>query len=252
VTFPLVAIIGCALAVYLVLLSNRLAQPNLRTGLEAPVAALLVLALGAAYLLATGEGTALALISALLVSASAVFGLLFNASVQRQKEERLRWERRADMQRALRTEIEAIVGGIVDVDWPRLRARVETQFDEDPKFIPFVPLRTRDRYLKTVLPRIEILEEDQIAPIMRYYIQLEEVQSLTRDIRSRAYSRLKEERRLAMFISLLEMEEVLLEYGQKAVSALGGRRVRPSRPKAVVSDAVSNTDRGPSDPDGAA
>lgn len=201
-----------------------------RASFELPVAAgILVVGLVAALAVHEDpENTTLVI--GLMVAGSALFGLVFNAANARREADRLRRERHADVQKALRTEIEAEIDWYGEYDWAALRDTARGHFADDRGYQPFAPVRDRDRLLEKLLERVELLEEGQIAPVVRYYSLARNIAVLTGDLRSEDYKALPPARRATVFLSLLEMEEKLIDLGRAAVAALGGPGVSRTDP----------------------
>lgn len=239
----LVICAGLSLGIFLVYAGLRPDRAK-RTGLDLPTFALIFLLVGAAWLYWESDPQGIGLISALLVAASALFGLLFNASVKRQDDGRQRRERRDDIQRAIRTEIDVHVTMFQEYDWDDLKIRLRDAFAADGDYLPFAPIRQRDRLLSKLLGQIDILDENQIGPVMRYYTLAAQITSLTAELRSAEYKALAPERREKVFLSVLELEETLLTAGRNAIQALGGAIF--GEPPARQAE-VNKTDPAPSD-----
>jgi hypothetical protein len=192
-----------------------------RTGYEAPLVMIFTLSAAAVWRLSSQTDVNVDLIATLVLAASALIGLTFNASVARQSEGRARREKRSDLRRALCAEIDDYlreVGYAQRADQPK---RIRDAFASDRTYVPFICVSRRDRVYSTVLPQIEVLDKDQVETVIRYYALLDKITSLSVQTQGPDYRNLNADRRQAIMLSLIEMERTLVLYGKSALTALG-------------------------------
>lgn len=236
----ILSVIG--LALFFLYLSVSLVRRD-TSGFELPVLVLIFMLVGAAYVLfAQGEDDApLAVVSGLLIAGSALFGLVFNAAIARQTAARRRQEKRIDMRRALRAEIDDYVRELLATRHKRGDAPIEKAFASEKDFVPFVIAPRRDKVFSTVLQQIEVLDDRQVETIVRFFALHEKVVDLSVRMQSADYAALTEDRRKAVLKSLHKMENLLIDYGNDALETLGGKTARrggsaPSKTDQVRSD----------------
>ena len=162
----------------------------------------------------------------LLVAGSALFGLVFNAAVARQTDYRRREEKRRDMRRALRAEIEDFVRELILTEEKRDPALVARAFTQDPNFVPFVIASRRDKVFSTVLTQLEVLDDSQVETVVRFYALHEKVVDMAVRIETPEYAKLATQRRLAVLDSLHRIEHLLIDYGLDVLATLGDNRAR--------------------------
>jgi hypothetical protein len=161
-----------------------------------------------------------ALIAAIVVAA----GWLVTFLVQEYRLESERERKRMDVQKAVRTEIELHYLDVYDTDWGQLCLRMEAEFFKDSRYTPFVPRRDRDRFLSDSLDRIELLSDNQIVQVMRYYELAERLELMNEDIRSDRYREMPVAKRQSFALRLLELEETCMRYALQAIECLASRR----------------------------
>ncbi|MDJ0823336.1 MAG: hypothetical protein QNJ09_16190 [Paracoccaceae bacterium] len=232
-------LVTLGLAAFFVYLSASATRLD-RAGFELPVFLLIFMILAAGLLLYYGDRPEFpaALIVALLVAGSALFGLVFNAAVARETEARQREEKRRDIRRALRAEIDDYVRELEFGAEKRTDGAVDGAFNNDQQFVPFVVVARRDKVFSAVLPQIETLDDEQVETVVRFYALQEKVVELGTQMQAEVYAKLPLERRAAILKSLNSMEETLIEYGRAAMAQL---RDHPL--------AFSTTDQGRSGPE---
>lgn len=230
------------LALFFVYLSVSLVRRD-KSGFELPVLVLIFMLLGAAYVLFAQdvEDAPLAVVSGLLIAASALFGLVFNAAVARQTESRRRQEKRIDMRRALRAEIDDYVLELLSTGDKRGDGPISQAFASEDNFVPFLIAPRRDKVFSTVLQQIEVLDDRQVETIVRFFALHEKVVDLSVRMQSADYAALSEGRRKAVLKSLHNMENLLIDYGNDALETLGGKNARRK------GNAPSRTDQAHSD-----
>jgi len=157
-----------------------------------------------------------ALIAATIIAA----GWLVTFLIQEYRRESEDAERRDDVRRAIRTEIELHYIDVHDTDWKALRQRLEQEFFKDARYVPFAPRRNRDRFLAAALDRVELLSEDQIVHVMRYYELAERLELMNEDIRSQTFKNLQTSRRKSFATRFLTLEETCMTYALKAIKSL--------------------------------
>ncbi|OYW59434.1 MAG: hypothetical protein B7Z10_02630 [Rhodobacterales bacterium 32-66-7] len=213
-------VIGLAVAAFCVDRALAVGRgPNARYDL--PIVLLLLLAAAALWGLSLARETNNELIAGLLIAAFALFGLLYNAAVGRDAENQLRAERKSDLCRALRAEIDAHVREFETFNWDTALAATGESLRKVPRFLPFLPLRTPDRVYSEVLGRIEVLDKQQIENVIRYYTLSDRVAQFIRDLRSEEFKSLNPQRKLNLFKTYIEMDRTLVRYGLEALASLG-------------------------------
>ena len=215
--------LGVGVVLALLYLSHALGRSD-RSGLELPVLVLIFLILAAAATLiwADREDFPASLMSGLLIAGSALFGLVFNAGVARQDAQRLRRERREDVQRALVAEIKHYVQALnqfpLDQAWEDMAPRIRNGH------IPFVPSENNDTVFNAVLADIHVLPRHVIDPVVKYYSQINEIEAAIQDIRSDVFRTggdvQDNRRRELMYREYLEVKLRALDYGKRALAAL--------------------------------
>lgn len=233
---------GIGAACYFLYLADSLVRPD-RTGFEMPVLVLILLLIlsGSILIFADRPDFNVTVVTGVLVAGSALFGLVFNAAVARQTDYRRREEKRRDMRRALRAEIEDFVRELLLTADKRGEERIAAAFASEPDFVPFVIASRRDRVFETVLQQLEVLDDHQVETVVRFYALHEKVVDMSARMQSDQYAGLTEKRRRAVLASLHRIEDLLVEYGYQALATLGDPGVRARL------SALSKTDRVRSD-----
>lgn len=190
-----------------------------------PVLVLIVLIIGAALTLVFAQRPDFpaSFAAGLLVAGSALFGLLFNAAVARQDAQRARAERRDDVQRALVAEIKHYVQALqqfpLDDAWEAMAPRIREGH------VPVVPSENNATLFNAVVQDIHVLPKKVIDPVVKYYSQVNEIEAAISDIRSEYFRSGAAEddkmRRHEMYREYLEVKLKALDYGLRALRALG-------------------------------
>jgi len=208
----LIAWIGLVLAAFLLHLAMQSGRRD-ATGFELPVMALMILAVGAAWLLArSDDGRSVTLISALLVAASALLGLVFNAAVARQAEARARAERIRDIHRALYADIAAQAANLVS------HAALEAERDAmlpriEEGYIPLILHEPNSGLFSEVRKEIHILPRSTIDPIVSFYRQTDAIRALIDDMRGETFrDRASVAQRKAIYSDLIEVRKAALDF----------------------------------------
>ena len=227
-TLTLITVFGVVgVALFLVYLSDSLVRPD-RTGFEVPVLVLILMLIlsGSVLIFSDRDDFNVTIVTGLLVAGSALFGLVFNAAVARQTDYRRREEKRRDMRRALRAEIEDFVRELILTEGKRDPGLVADAFARDPKFVPFVISSRRDKVFATVLTQLEVLDDSQVETVVRFYALHEKVADMAARTETRQYAQLASERRQAVLTSLHRIEDLLIDYGLDALVTLGDPNAR--------------------------
>ncbi len=222
-TVTLITVFGVAgVAIYFVYLSDSLVRPD-RTGFEMPVLVLILMLIlsGAVLIFSDRDDFNVTVVTGLLVAGSALFGLVFNAAVARQTDYRRREEKRRDMRRALRAEIEDFVRELILTEDKRDPDRVARAFAQDADFVPFVIASRRDKVFSTVLTQLEVLDDNQVETVVRFYALHEKIVDMAVRTETDQYARLTPARRQAVLTSLHRIEDLLIDYGLDALATLG-------------------------------
>ena len=222
-TVTLISIFGViGVAIYFVYLSDSLVRPD-RTGFEVPVLVLIMMLIlsGSVLIFSDRDDFNVTVVTGLLVAGSALFGLVFNAAVARQTDYRRREEKRRDMRRALRAEIEDFVRELILTEDKRDPALVAAAFKKDPDFVPFVIASRRDKVFSTVLTQLEVLDDRQVETVVRFYALHEKVVDMAARTEADQYADLAPSRRQAVLTSLHRIEALLIDYGLDALATLG-------------------------------
>lgn len=161
-------------------------------------------------------GISQALIAATVVAS----GWLVTFLVQEYREESERQRRRIDVQRAVRTEIELHYRDVEDTDWNGLKSRMDADFTNDKAYRPFIPRRERDRYFSVVIDSIDLLSDTQIVDVMRYYELVGRLELMNADLRSENYEEMGTDRKKAMALRFLALEETAAKYAHAAIRSL--------------------------------
>lgn len=217
----LTASTGLGIAAFLLYLAAR-PQAQRSHGFALPVAVLIFLLIGAGLVLLFGARADFpaSLIVALLVSGSALFGIVFNAALARETERRQRAEKRMDIRRALRAEITDYLTELDLFKNKRTDAAVDKAFFINRDFVPFVIVSQRDRVFRAVLKEIEVLDDDQVESSVRFYGLAEKIKEMAAQMQSPTYQKLPWKRRAAVLKSMNKMEDTLVRYGTDALKAL--------------------------------
>lgn len=224
----LLVLLGLALAVVLFRPALRIDRRKL-TGFEVPLVVVVVVGVGIVAFLLVQDEPPLPLLSAVPVAAAALFGFFFNALVAernalRHRRQRLQEEKGArlreiaDIRTAIEAEIENETAEYPYIDWDDWRARVEADFAKAPDFRPVVPLRVRDSVFRAVIHRIELLNSAQIQAVIRYYTLASDLRELVGLMRSDSYAALDADRRKAILLNFIQLEERLRVVGFDALA----------------------------------
>lgn len=212
--------IGLVVAATLLHLSMRAGRGG-GSGYDLPVLALMILALGAAWVLArSGDPQTITLISALLVAASALLGLVFNAAVARQAEARNRAERIRDIHRALYAEIAAQAANLVNHE--ALEAEKKAMLPRIAKgHVPLVLHEADPGLFAEVRKEIHILPRSTIDPIVNYYRQLDAIRTLIEDMRGETFrTHANADQRAAIYSDLIDMRKAALDFALASMALI--------------------------------
>lgn len=160
---------------------------------------------------------------AILAGLFLALGWIVNGVQNRRDAQRLRDERREDVQRALVAEIkhylEVLEGEDLDAAWEAMQPRIADGY------VPFLPSEANDMVFKSVLENIHILPKTVIDPVVKYYSQLKAIEAQIADSRLMAFTSGSDEqtraRREISYFQYLQMKHRARTYAVKALKEMG-------------------------------
>lgn len=147
----------------------------------------------------------------LITGGIAIYTWSRNQRKERQNREDLRQERRADLLRALWSDIVPVWQGLYLQG--SLEARltaVETRFAEaertDEDFSPFVTKVAGTLFLDSLTNDLVLLDTHEIGPIVEFYHQIKTLNQMAEDMRTDRFAGLSLERKKAILLDLIRMD----------------------------------------------
>lgn len=176
-------------------------------------------------------------------------GWIFNGWQNRRAAARLRAEKLRDYHRAIYAEIGANLANLWDT--PRLegyRDRMVKRMEDDPAFVPFIPIERHDAVFDALIAEVHILPRQTIDPIVLYYAQVKSVAALASDMRAEGFAQLAQDRRIAMYRDYIAMKVQLLAFGRYANAMInaysnGGADAARAEARRLSSRAQAPSDR---------
>jgi hypothetical protein len=158
---------------------------------------------------------------AVIAGALVAVGWLVNGWQNRRAATALRAEKLRDYHRALYAEIGANLANLWDpAQLEDYRDRMIGKMQADADFVPFIPIERHDAVFDALIAEIHILPRQTIDPIVLYYAQVKSVAALAADMRAPGFSRLSQDRRMAMYRDYIAMKVQLLAFGRYAIALI--------------------------------
>lgn len=162
------------------------------------------------------------MIAAVVVAGGWVVGLI-TQELRRVDE---REEKRRDLIKALKAEINLIADINRKVDWKDAEEKARRDFASDANFVPFLVFLHDTDILRRVVDEIDLLDGDQIQDVYDFFHLMDKIRQVAVRLESDAYRDMNVERRLDVFLRLLRLHDVIVETGEKALEALNNDRFR--------------------------
>ncbi|MBP0614365.1 hypothetical protein [Jiella mangrovi] len=158
---------------------------------------------------------------ALLAGLIAIGTWVGSRVAHRREEDRRRKQEQRDVQTAIMVEIDAVwrqwvVLGSLDES---LEA-VETAFADNPDFVPFVTPVVQPAVFEAFIPKIAVLDEQAIGPVVAFYRQMMLINRFSGDLRSAAYRSLGHARRKRMLQHYSRMVATVTAMAEDAMEAI--------------------------------
>lgn len=208
-----------AFSLYVALLGLRRASVFLRAALALLPIGLLVW-VGVDRVMAWNDGQETAELRAIIAGAVVAAGWVaaFITGEMRRVDQEI--ERRGDIIRAVMSEIDLIVEFSRKADWAQSKEEAEANFFKDQRFVPFVIYKHQYGTLRRLVDQIEILEKNQIRPVLDAFQLLDRLDQIQERMQSETFAKLEWERRRSIFLRYLTLNEELTDVGSKALNAL--------------------------------
>ncbi len=160
---------------------------------------------------------------AVLAGLFVAVGWIVNGAQNRADAQRLRRERRDDVQRALVAEIkhylEVLEGEDLNAAWEAMQPRIASGY------VPFLPTEDNDMVFQSVLADIHILPKTVIDPVVKYYSQLKAIEAQIADSRLDAFVSGTDEdsirRREISYFEYLQMKQRAKTYADRTLREMG-------------------------------
>jgi hypothetical protein len=132
-----------------------------------------------------------------------------------------RRERRRDMIRAVRAEVELIKYFAEKMDWDEAMRDIRAAYDEDPDYKPLIAYGRQFAVMRRLVAEIEILDtEPQIRAVIDMYQLLDRLEQLEQRISDAEFSQISTDRRVEAVIRYLKMQQALPEVANRVLSQL--------------------------------
>ncbi|MEL6914235.1 MAG: hypothetical protein AAFP13_07015 [Pseudomonadota bacterium] len=156
------------------------------------------------------------LIAAIVVAGGWIVG--FVTQELRRLDERL--EKRRDLTKALRAEVQAIVELNRKFDWEEAIAEARKDFAGDEDFVPFLLYFHETDVLRRVVAEIDILRNEQIEEVYAFFHLMHKIRQIAERLEGKNYRELPARRRQTVYIRLLRLHGEIVDTGVRALSAL--------------------------------
>ena len=183
-----------------------------------------------------------ALIAAVISAVISIAGWILSGRRELARERRRRRERRADVQTALRAEIQHYVDILSnpDFDLNETWETVVNEMEEDESYVPLIPSERNDIVFRAILEEIHILPGSVIQPVVRYYNQVFAIEAMIADLRGNGFAGAEQDQRIKMYTDYIALKMEALRLGRDAIEALSA---------SLMDRVPSNSrDADPSDP----
>ena len=160
-----------------------------------------------------------ALVAGLVIAA----GWLTTAIFSELEKARAKSERLRDVHKALYAEIRDVLAILYDDGRAEVQAaQIQDTMQNDPAFVPFIPLDLDDRVFQSVLPNIEVLPRQTIDSIVQFYSLVSSVRSMAQDLRSERFLALEDQvRRIALYRTYFDMRTRAYAAGLITLNVIG-------------------------------
>lgn len=155
-----------------------------------------------------------ALVAALVIAG----GWLTTAIFAELEKARTKAERMRDFHKAIYAEIrDSLVVLASEGEAVRQSEMLIARMQEDPDFVPFIPLERHDRVFAALIEDIEVLPRQTIDAIVAYYSLLGSIEALATDMRSNRYRCLQQARRILIYTDYAAMRSRAYQLGTYAL-----------------------------------
>ena len=165
------------------------------------------------------------ILAALIGGLVVAMGWVIASWRERGSARRTRLQREADLRIALGAEIEAHVKALRFFDLEERWRRIVLRMEDDADYVPLIPITRANVIFTALIAEVQVLPQSAIEPMVRYYTQLQAIEAMVMDMRSVAFRRLAQDRRIAMYTDYISLTLEARELGELAITAL---RDRPS------------------------
>ena len=161
-----------------------------------------------------------ALVGALVVA----LGWFVSSYRERGRDRRRRQERSIDVQTALAAEIQHYVDilGNPEFDLKSGWENVVRRMEADDKYVPLIPSERNDTMFQSILPDVQILPEQIIRPVVRYYNQVFAIEAIIEDLRSEQFlsENTPQQQRIELYTDYISLKLEALRLGQNACDVI--------------------------------
>lgn len=160
-------------------------------------------------------------VSAAVVAAIVVAAGWFVAGFRElRRDRRRRRERSIDVQTALAAEIQHYVDILKnpEFDLKSVWEDVVRRMEADDGYIPLIPSEKNDTVFQSILSDVQILPEEVIRPVVRYYNQVFAIEAMIEDLRSEQFRSIEtpQQQRIEMYTDYISLKLEALRLGEQA------------------------------------
>lgn len=166
-------------------------------------------------------------LSAALVGALVVaLGWMVSSLRERGRDRRRREERSIDVQTALSAEIQHYVDILSnpEFDLKSVWEGVVRRMEADADYVPLIPSEKNDTVFQSILSDVQILPEQVIRPVVRYYNQVFAIDAMIDDLRSEQFrsSVTPQQQRIELYTDYISLKLEALRLGEHACAVISG------------------------------
>ncbi|MGR3467629.1 MAG: hypothetical protein ACU0CI_07085 [Shimia sp.] len=146
-------------------------------------------------------------------------GWMVNGHRVRREARRLRDERLRDAHKALFAEIRTTLAQFAEAG-PDVTNALLARMRENDGFVPLIPRERHDRIYSALIAAIDVLPRATIDQIVAYYATIEVLREMAEDIRSEAFGRLEQPRRIAIISDFFATRRRAFSRGELALAVV--------------------------------
>ncbi len=160
------------------------------------------------------------IIAAAIAAMVNVLGWFVASWRDRRADDRRREEKRGDLSTALLAEITHYRDALAFFDLDEIWKMVVSDMERDEAYVPFIPSERNDTIFRAILGEIHILPEGVIQPVTRYYNQVFAIDAIIADLRSDAFRREPQMKRIAAYTDYISLKKEAQAAANEAIKAL--------------------------------